>query len=72
MVVPAHTTSIIFAIFAPASTGKGVFKTGSGRLQAEGTALLRSMVPLLPNPAKTTTNGIPKFGSKIDIVISAN
>lgn len=70
--VAAHTISSIFAIFAPSSIWKGVFKTGSGRLQVEGKALLRSMVPLLPNPTKTAANDMPEFGPKINVIISTN
>ena len=50
----------------------GCFKTGSGRLQVEGEALLRSMVPLLPNPTKTTANDMPKFDPTINVIISTN
>jgi hypothetical protein len=72
MIVPAHTTTSIVAIFGPSLIWKDVFKTGSGRLQVEGRALLRSKVPLLPNPTKTTANDMPKFSQKINVIISTN
>ena len=72
MIVPAHTTTSIVAIFAPSLIWKNVLKTGSGRLQVEGKALLRSKVPFLPNLTKRTANDMPKFNPKIKVIISTN
>jgi len=62
MIVPAHTTTSIVAIFVPSLIWKDAFKTGSGRLQVEGKALGRSRVPLLLNHIEAEANDMPKLG----------